>query len=266
MLRIPLLRLLERVAALLRRVGLGGLVDRARGRALRRLGDFTERVGDVTLTGDVALHSHYVRQLKEGEREHATADLFSRAIAEGRVVLDIGAHLGYFTALAGRRGATVLAFEPDPRTIPYLRRNVELNGIADRVRIVERAVGAENGTATFFLSPGGDESTLHRRAADDVPVTVRVAPVDEETGGLVVDVIKMDVEGAELEALAGMSATLANASPELTMFVERNPAVLRRAGHTPEELDEALRAQGFVIEALEEEDEGAYVNLVCRRA
>src|SRR6185312_7537982 len=107
---------------------------------------FTERVGDVTLAGDVGLHSHFVRQLKEDEREQATGAMFAESVTEGSVVLDIGAYLGYFTALAGKRGAQVIAFEPDPRTLPYLRRNVESNGIADRVRIVGRAVGPEPGT------------------------------------------------------------------------------------------------------------------------
>ena len=266
MLRIPLLRLLERVAAALRRMGLGGLVDRARGRALRRLGDFTERVGDVTLTGDVALHSHYVRQLKEGERESATLRLFTEAVGQGSVVLDIGAHLGHFSIVAARRGAQVVAFEPNPRTLPYLRRNLEANGVADRVRVVERAVGTTAGTATLYTSPAGDQSSLHEHADADGAVAVEVTAVDSETTGMRVDVIKMDVEGAEVSVLEGMARTLADASPRLVLFVERNPAALRRAGHAPEELDAALRTQGLVLESLEEEAEGDYVNLVCRRA
>jgi FkbM family methyltransferase len=265
-LRLPLLRLLERIAGLLRRFGLGAFVDRVRGRALRGLGEFTERVDGVTLCGDVALHSHYVRALKETDREQATAQLFADSVKEGSVVLDIGAHLGYFTALAATRGATVLAFEPNRSTLPYLRRTLELNGVADRVRVVERAAGAKEGTATFFRTGAGDESSLHRPGPDAERVTVEVGPVDAETSGLVVDVIKLDVEGGELEALAGMARTLERASPELVLFVERNSGALRRAGHAPEELDQALRAHGFDPRPLDEEAEGAYVNLVCRRA
>jgi FkbM family methyltransferase len=264
-LRLPLLRLLERAAAVLRRLGLGGLVDRVRGRALAGLGDFSETVGDVTLAGDVALHSHYVRQLQAGDRERGTAEQFSDAIAEGAVVLDLGAYLGYFTVLAGKRGARVIAFEPDPRTLPYLRRNVESNGLSDRVRIVESAVGAERGSATFFLSPGGDESTLHPHTRDQDAVTVQVTPVDAETEGLAVDVIKMDVEGAEVEALAGMRRTLDAASPGLVMFVERSADTLGRAGHVPEELDQALRERGFRLEIADQDDAREYANLLCRR-
>jgi FkbM family methyltransferase len=264
-LRLPALRLLERAAAVLRRIGLGGLVDRVRGRALRGLGDFTEHVGDVTLTGDVQLHSHYVRQLKESDRERATAALFTEAVVAGAVVLDVGAYLGYFTVLAGKRGARVIAFEPDPRNLPYLRRNVEANGIADRVRIVERAVGAKPGTSTFFLSPGGDESTLHRRAAADPAVTLEVTTVDAETEGLTVDVIKIDVEGGEVEAFAGMRRTLQEASPTLVMFVERNAEALARASHAPADLDRALEASGFKLEIADADDTRDYVNLVCRR-
>jgi FkbM family methyltransferase len=266
MLRLSLLRLLERIAALLRRIGLGRLVERVRERALHGLGDFTERVGDVVLTGDVAAHSHYVRQLKDGVREQTTVRAFIDAVQPGSVVLDIGAHLGYFTALAARRGANVIAFEPNPRTLPYLRRNVERNAVADRVRIVERAVGAERGTATFFLSPAGDESSLHAHQPSDVPVPIHVTPVDAETAGLQVDVIKMDVEGGEIAALKGMRETIDRASPALVMFVERNADTLRRAGHTPEDLDEALRAHGFDQRPLDADAERGYVNLLCRRA
>ena len=83
MLRLPLLRLFERIAAVLRRVGLGAMVDRARGTALRRLGDFTDTVDGVTLSGDVALHSHYVRALQEAQREHSTVRVFVEAVREG---------------------------------------------------------------------------------------------------------------------------------------------------------------------------------------
>jgi FkbM family methyltransferase len=264
--RLTALRVLERIAALLRRLGLGGLVDRVRGRALRGLGDFTERVDDITLTGDVALHSHYVRQLKEAERESATLRLFTETVRPGMTVLDIGAHLGHFSLIAAKRGAQVIAFEPNPETLPYLRRNLEANGVTDSVRLVQRAVGAKAGAVTFYTSSDGEQSSLHAHEAAEGAVTVEMTPVDDETSGLRVDVIKMDVEGAEVAALEGMRRTLAEASPEMLMLVERNPAALRRAGHEPGALDAALRAQGLVTEELDVEAEGDYVNLACRRA
>jgi len=134
------------------------------------------------------------------------------------------------------------------------------------VRIVERAVGAEPGSATFYLSEAGDESSLHAHAASDEPVTVQVARVDDEVDGLVADVIKMDVEGGEIEALRGMTRTLHHASPDLLLFVERNAAALRRAGHAPEELDAVLHDLGLRFEVLDEDPDAGYVNLVCRRA
>jgi len=264
--RLSLLRLLERVGALLRRIGLGRLIDRARAPALSALGEFTERVDGVVLSGETAVHSHYVRELQEQDREGATARAFSDAVREGAVVLDIGAHLGYFAVLAAKRGATVVAFEPNPRTVPHLRRNLELNGVADRVRIVQRAVGAEPGTATFFLSRAGDESSLAAHSPEDEPVTVQVVPVDAETDGLRVDVVKMDVEGGEVEALRGMRRTLEEASAGVVLFVERNRHALERAGHAPTDLDDALRSLGLELEVLDQDDESGYVNLRCRRA
>jgi FkbM family methyltransferase len=264
--RLTTLRILEHVAAGLRRIGLGGLVDRARGRALRGLGDFTEQVGNVVLSGDVAQHSHYVRMLTEHGREDATARAFTAAVGPGSVVLDIGAHLGWFSVTAAKRGAQVVAFEPNPRTLPYLHRNLSDNGVAGRVRVVERAVGAQPGTATFYVAHSGEESSLHAHAAEDEPVTVQVAAVDDEAAELVADVIKIDVEGAEIEALHGMRRTIDRAAPGLVLFTERHNVALRRAGHTPADLDALLRDLGLAFEVLDEDQEGDYVNLVCRRA
>jgi hypothetical protein len=115
-LRLPALRLLERAAAVLRRLGLGGIVDRARRLVLPRLGDFSEQVGEITLTGDVELHSHYVRELKESDRERASAELFSAAVREGSMVLDVGAHLGYFWPVSAGR--------PSSRSSRIRRRSV----------------------------------------------------------------------------------------------------------------------------------------------
>src|SRR4051812_34350646 len=131
--RIAMLKALERVAAVMRRAGLGRAVDAVRGRAVRRLGQFTVEVDGVVLTGDTAAHSSYVRELLDEGREGQVSALFEEAVPAGGLVLDVGAHLGYFTLIAARKGAEVIAFEPNPQTLPFLHENLRANGVEDRV-------------------------------------------------------------------------------------------------------------------------------------
>jgi hypothetical protein len=88
--------------------------------------------------------------------------------------------------------------------------------------------------------------------------------------------VKIDVEGAEPRALAGMRRTLERAGPGLRLFIECNPDALRRAGSSPEALLEQLTGLGFRVQVIDEEaarlvapgDLGAvagYVNLICDR-
>ncbi len=263
---------------MLRRAGLGGVVDRSRDRWLRRVGEFTADVQGIRLSGETAAHSHYVRQLLDDDRERYVADLFEQAVASGTLVLDVGAHLGYFSLLAARRGAEVIAFEPNAATLPFLRRNLADNAAADRVDVVPKALGARAETRTFFRAAAGDTSSLHDQGNTVESVDVEVVVADAVVAGRRVDVIKMDVEGAELEALDGMRATIAGASDGLQLFVECNPEALERAGASAAALLARLRELGLEPTVIDESARALrpvgddpsggerYVNLVCARA
>lgn len=127
------------------------------------------------------------------------AEIFSRHCydfpARGqRTVLDLGANIGLFTALAVSRlpEAEVECFEPDPENARLLRRMIALNGLGDRVRVVEACAGSRDGTVRFL---GGrySESRISDRGQLTIPVR-NVLPFDA-------DVVKIDIEGAEWELL-----------------------------------------------------------------
>ena len=142
--------------------------------------------------------------------------LFCDAIEPGSVVLDVGANIGVYTLLAAKRGARVFAIEADPRNLEMLRDHVHLNGFDDRVTIFPIAAGAEEDTVTMFRFRGNWGHSNLFVGID--PVEVRLKTIDS-LGLPPIDVCKMDIEGSELSALKGMTATI-DRSPGMKLLVE----------------------------------------------
>ena len=125
-------------------------------------------------------------------------------------MVDVGANVGVYAALAaGAVGARVLALEPAAETLPDLRAMVALNGIADRVDIRAVAAGAAPGVLRFTTGRG---TTNH--AAADGAVEVPVETLDALCAERPPLLLKVDVEGAEPEVLAGAAALLAGDDAE----------------------------------------------------
>jgi FkbM family methyltransferase len=124
------------------------------------------------------------------------------------VVVDLGANIGFATLYFARRlGArTCVAVEPDAGNARLLRRNLEQNGI--RATVLEAAVGAADGTATFAAA---QESNLGRLTdtADGTPVpVVSMRTVLQGLDSGRIDLLKIDIEGAERDLFTGDTAWL----------------------------------------------------------
>jgi FkbM family methyltransferase len=275
--KLATLTVLESLAGQARRLGLGSLVDRLAPLVSRPFERFELDVDGVRLTGTDLAQLHYVRELQEDGRERTFVRLLAEAVPEGGTVLEGGAHLGFVTVHAARAAGPdgrVVAFEPDASVRPVLQRNLQVNGIADRVEVVPKALGEARGNAWLFAS--GDTSNLFGPALTGVPsVEVEVVRADEELSAPV-DVVKLDLEGAEPAALRGMSGLLAGDRPPRTIFVECHPELLEKAGSSTEELLGILTGHGYEVEWIDERAgrtaplsepwPHAYVNLCCRRA
>jgi FkbM family methyltransferase len=158
-------------------------------------------------------------------------------------VLDIGANVGFFTLLASRLvgdAGHVFAFEPLPRNLYYLERHVRLNELTN-VHIEAVAIAARSGNASFRTAPHASMGGLR----DDGNLQVVTASLDNlvaEDRIPTPDFIKMDIEGAESEALRGASKLLSG-SP-LTV-------VLSTHGYEQHELCSAfLKNVGFSLKLL----------------
>lgn len=207
-----------------------------------------------------------------GIREERTAETFERELrklskntASPFHVLDIGANIGYYTLLeAAAIGETgqIIAFEPDPRNIPLLERNVERNGYDDRVTVEPIAVSTESGTEELQLSMHSNlnkiksvSTTTDQRDAD-TSISVDVRSVDDylDESGIEPDsirAIRMDLEGFEAELLPSMESVLSSGGP-LVLLVEMHPNILDES--STERLLSMLERHGFeVVAALAEE-------------
>jgi len=124
----------------------------------------------------------------------------------GWTIADLGAHKGSFALLAAAAGARVLAVEPAPANLPQLRRNVEANGLA--VEILPYAVGAERGSGVLAFAAGAaHRATLvleRGYESREAVETITLADVVERAGGAL-DLVKMDIEGAEVDVLVPAS-------------------------------------------------------------
>lgn len=146
---------------------------------------------------------------------------------DGSIFFDVGANIGAFTLVASeQRQCRVFAFEPHPKTFRRLQDNVALNG-RDNVTLVNAALSNHDGTAV--LSDNVESSTNHLVGDAQSGITIRSLRGDDfcRTSSVRPTVIKIDVEGFELEVLEGFGAVLEHVG---VVFVEVNGLSAARGG------------------------------------
>jgi FkbM family methyltransferase len=180
--------------------------------------------------------------------EPGTATVVRAILSPGDLALDVGANIGAISlvmAAAVGPSGQVVAFEPTPRCLDVLRRTLALNGLLDRVEIAPVAVGAESRTARLHLGLTSSHNSLFALAESDQAIEVQVGPLDQlVTPGASPALVKIDVEGAELEVLRGMRQVIAR-SPDIALIAEFGPSHLVRAGVSSDDWLRAFRAEGF---------------------
>jgi FkbM family methyltransferase len=139
--------------------------------------------------------------------------LLARHLERDGIFLDVGAHMGYYTLYMLPLVKAVYAFEPDPRARAWLTKNLSPYPSAS---IVPVAVGARSGRATYVLSPDPETSHLGSDSVSDGKVIeVEVITVDEFVTrfDLRVTAIKIDVEGFDIDVVAGALQTIGKQAP-----------------------------------------------------
>ncbi len=201
---------------------------------------------------------NYIRRWKLnmlwGLYEAETYALFRKILRPEMVVVDIGAHIGYFTRLFARcvgPHGRVYAFEADPVNFALLTHNTK--GL-QTVRLCELAVTDKKGMVDFYHydDKSGAHSTLPNVPLNYTKRKLAVPATDldswlTENGVTGVEVIKMDIEGGESAALRGMKATLESAR---VLVTECAPAWIEAAGGSTLSFLKTIESHGFEIFAV----------------
>lgn len=170
----------------------------------------------------------------------------------GAIYWDVGANLGHYAAIlsivVGREGQ-VFAFEPEPRVREKLRDCVDLNDGAN-VTVVPLGLSDISGQHDFYANANSSAGThsLIAHNPDSEKITIELTTADEfvQEGNPCPNVIKVDVEGAELSVFRGMAETLKN--PELhAVLCEVHFAILENSGQreAPAEIAHLLKQAGL---------------------
>ena len=187
-----------------------------------------------------------------GVYEKFEIELMSKICSTGKVVVDIGAHVGLYTAIAGLGvgpSGRVFALEPDPVSFNYLQQTVKANKLAN-IQLVQAAASNKNDRSQLFASSTnrGDTRMYNNNNADCV-IQVETLKLDDyfDTQKIsTIDIIKMDIQGFEGHAIEGMKEIIRR-SPRLIILMEFWPTGLTSAGTDPIELLQQLENMGLKL-------------------
>lgn len=206
-------------------------------------------------------HRSFLHHLSSGSYEDFTVELFKSHLRSGMTIVDGGAHIGFYTLLAAQlvgNSGKVYSFEPDYYNYQCLIFNVHNNNY-ENVSTVKKAISNKSESVILYQSSGtisssiGDRNMSSRflKGQSVQKILVQATTLDLELEDSCVDVIKMDIEGAEMLALQGMSKII-HKNPSLILFMEMNPDALYSLKTSPEALIGSLKQFGFEVFFIDE--------------
>ena len=180
-------------------------------------------------------------------------EIVKKYVHEGDIVIDVGAHVGYYTLLMAQlvgKNGKVYSFEPDPVNFQLLKKSVEINGF-ENVVLIQKAVSNITDKVKLFL--GDNDSAINRiydaklgDAKESIDVeSIRIDEYFKENDELV-NFIKIDSEGSEVKIINGMKQFLSR-NQELVMMTEFFPFLIKKSGDEPNQYLKSLEKSGFSL-------------------
>lgn len=192
----------------------------------------------------------FLTGLYDGERGHT--QFFRKTVREGMTVLDIGAHIGYYTLQAAVRVGSkgqVHAFEPVSETFTRLSHNIRLNGfqnvVANRCIVHDHSgdmrivVADRHNLGSSSLLPFGENCRKKTETVGSITIDSYVAQKQLQQ----IHLAKIDVEGTELHVLKGMKKVLGQSQPQV--LIEFDEELLRAHGSSSAEVSGFLKSFGY---------------------
>ena len=211
---------------------------------------------------ELLLHPYYLVDraiIAFGDYDGTLHRFLEEHVRPGMICLDIGANIGemalHMARLVGPHGH-VHAFEPVPSVLARLRQNVQRNNLADRITVHPVALSNTTGTARIaFAEDTAENQGMGSLVTRDGPLhaecEVPTMTIDDfvRTHGIErIDLMKIDIQGAELLLLEGGRHVFGEMSPDLLMEV--SPEDLRSLGRTSRDLLATVAAYGYTIHEL----------------
>lgn len=190
--------------------------------------------------------------MEAGELEPGTRILIQRVLAAGETFVDVGANIGMHTLAAGftlQGQGRIVAFEPFPQTCRLLRKTIWMNGFSGITETHQAAASNQAGSQALFLGATSGHHSLYRLASADLaeqaPVEVPLVRIDDVLrDNPKVDLMKIDVEGAELDVIEGAAQTI-SANPDIGLIVEFGLSHLGRSKRSTQDWLDAFRRFGL---------------------
>jgi FkbM family methyltransferase len=240
----------------------GTSVMRREGPSFERVVTFASggkmRCGPEEPVGFLALQHYFLGTITgQMEDERPIVSFLDKAVRNGDVFIDVGSNLGFYSVyvgpLCGKTGE-VHAFEANPTLIEPLNRTISLNNHQSNIRLNAVAVGKESNRSLRLYDPGRIGSSsfhAHGWLNKDSFVSVPVVALDDyaaRNGMTRIDGMKVDIEGAELEAFQGMAGIFERCPPKFIVSELMPEAVSTRAESAarPTEIMDFLARRGYV--------------------
>jgi len=188
-----------------------------------------------------------------GHFEPGTEKFFGSLIEKDMTFIDVGANLGIYSLIAGRAGSTVYAYEPTPNIFRILKENIAANGfeVKGNIHPYNLAVADTEKRILFSVYKG---LSGHNNMFDDTAdrIEVEAVSLDHHITAEKIDIVKIDVEGAEYFVLKGM-AEIISRNTDIKIILEFAPTHISKAGISPIEFIRFIKQLGFDIALIDGE-------------
>ena len=185
------------------------------------------------------------------------ADLMGTLIKKGMTVVNCGANLGYYTLQMARwvgEQGHVYAFEPDPNSFRLLTKNNKANGFKNLTLIQKAISDRAQKCFLFFCEENRGDHQIFDDGTNRQKVLIDSISLDQFfTEGQQIDLVKMDIQGAEMHALKGMKKIFAS-NPNIVVFSEFCPTLIERAGFSAIEFLNEIDMLGFETFLVDEDN------------